>query len=166
MKRTRISYKARLLALLLCLCMLPALTACGESRETKRQVSAMNSVMTLTAYGKKAEAGLNAAEGVIVAMDAALDPELPNSTIYTINHSQGQNVTYGNLGSLVGDGHQHGREPEDHDSHALMREFNAIGEITGPHFEFQLNLRLLLRSQRQFERINMMQRLLSQSQLP
>ena len=77
MKRTRTSYKARLLALLLCLCMLPALTACGESRETKRQVSAMNSVMTLTAYGKKAEAGLNAAEGVIVAMDAALDPELP-----------------------------------------------------------------------------------------
>ena len=92
MKRTRISYKARLLALLLCLCMLPALTACGESRETKRQVSAMNSVMTLTAYGKKAEVGLNAAEGVIVAMDAALDPELPTSTIYTINHSQGQNV--------------------------------------------------------------------------
>ena len=92
MKRTRISYKIRLIAVLLCLCMLLPLCACGESRETKRQISAMNTIMTLTAYGKKAEAGLNAAEGVIVSMDAALDPELPNSTVYSINHSQGQNV--------------------------------------------------------------------------
>ena len=92
MKRTRISYKIRLIAVLLCLCLLLPLCACGESRETKRQISAMNTIMTLTAYGKKAEAGLNAAEGVIVSMDAALDPELPNSTVYSINHSQGQNV--------------------------------------------------------------------------
>ncbi len=92
MKRTRISYKRRLVALLLCLCMLFPLSACGESRETKRQVSAMNTIMTLSAYGRKAEAGLNAAEGVILSMDAALDPELPNSTVYGINHANGQNV--------------------------------------------------------------------------
>ena len=92
MKRTRISYKRRLAALLLCLCMLFPLSACGESRETKRQVSAMNTIMTLSAYGRKAEAGLNAAEGVILSMDAALDPELPNSTVYGINHANGQNV--------------------------------------------------------------------------
>ncbi len=92
MKLTRISYKQRVLAVLLCLCMALPLCACGEARMTQRQVPAMNTVMTLTAYGKKADAGLNAAEGVIVAMDAALDPEMPNSTVYAINHAQGQNV--------------------------------------------------------------------------
>ena len=54
-----------LLAALLCLCMILPLSACGESRMTQRQVSAMNTIMTLTAYGKKAEIGLNAAEGVM-----------------------------------------------------------------------------------------------------
>ena len=66
MKHTKISSK-RILAALLCLCMLLPLTACGESKMTQRQVSAMNTIMTLTAYGKKAEIGLNAAEGVILA---------------------------------------------------------------------------------------------------
>ena len=92
MKLTRTSYKRRLLAALLCVCMLLPLSACGESKMQQRQVQAMNTMMTLTAYGKKAEAGLAAAEGVIVAMDAALDPETPNSTVYAINHAQGQNV--------------------------------------------------------------------------
>ena len=95
MKHTRIRYrdtKRRLIALLLCAVMVFPLSACGETRMSQRQISAMNSAMTLTAYGKKAEIGLNAAEGVIVSMDAALDPEMPNSTVYAINHAQGQNV--------------------------------------------------------------------------
>ncbi len=91
MKHTRINYK-NILALLLCLCMLLPLSACGEAKMQQRQLTAMNTMMTLTAYGKKAEAGLRAAEGVIVAMDAALDPEMPNSTTYAINHANGQNV--------------------------------------------------------------------------
>ena len=57
MKLTRISYKQRVLAVLLCLCMALPLCACGEARMTQRQVPAMNTVMTMTAYGKKADAG-------------------------------------------------------------------------------------------------------------
>ena len=91
MKLTRINYKI-VLALLLALSTVFPLSACGEAKMQQRQLTAMNTVMTLTAYGKKAEAGLRAAEGVIVAMDAGLDPEMPNSTAYAINHANGQNV--------------------------------------------------------------------------
>lgn len=42
----------------------------------------MDTLMTLTAYGKKGEAGLAAAEAVITSMDKMLDPELPTSTVY------------------------------------------------------------------------------------
>lgn len=90
MKHTRIFYK--LTALLLCLAMPLALAGCGESRMEQKEVFAMDTVMTLTAYGKKAEAGLRAAEGVIHSMDDMLDPQLPTSTVYAINHAQGQDV--------------------------------------------------------------------------
>lgn len=68
--------------------------ACAAGRlrrdaETQREVYAMDTVMTLTAYGKKADAGLRAAESIISSMDAALDPELSTSTTYAINHAQG-----------------------------------------------------------------------------
>ena len=92
MKVTNISFKRRLLAGLLCLAMALALAACGEAKMEQKQIFAMDTIMTLTAYGKNREAGIKAAEGVILAMDAALDPELPTSTIYAINHAKGQNV--------------------------------------------------------------------------
>ena len=56
------------------------------------QIFAMNTSMTLTAYGKNAEAGLRAAEGVITSMSSMLDPDLPTSTTYAINHADGQNT--------------------------------------------------------------------------
>ncbi len=84
----------RLLALLLCLGLLPALSACGKmSSESSREVYAMDTVMTLTAYGPNAEAGLNAGESIIISMDAMLDPELDTSTVYRINHSFGSAVS-------------------------------------------------------------------------
>ncbi len=94
MKHTRIfSDRAkRCAALLLCLCMALALPACGENRKVTREIYAMDTVMTLTAYGDNAEAGLNAAESVIMAMDVMLDPELPTSTVYAINHANGSSV--------------------------------------------------------------------------
>ena len=89
-KRSRLCL--RLTAVLLCLALSLPLAACGETKMTQTQVFAMDTIMTLTAYGKNAEAGLKSAEGVILSMDAALDPELPTSTVYAINHANGENV--------------------------------------------------------------------------
>ena len=88
---TSFFYK-RLLAALLCLALVFPLTGCGESRMVQSQIFAMNTSMTLTAYGKNAEAGLRAAEGVITSMSSMLDPDLPTSTTYAINHADGQNT--------------------------------------------------------------------------
>ena len=82
----------RLTALILCLLLVLPLAACGENRREQREIYAMDTIMTLTAYGKNAEAGLNAAESVILAMDVMLDPELSTSTVYAINHANGQSV--------------------------------------------------------------------------
>ena len=82
----------RLTALILCLLLVLPLAACGENRREQREIYAMDTIMTLTAYGKNAEAGLNAAESVILAMDVMLDPELPTSTVYAINHANGASV--------------------------------------------------------------------------
>lgn len=79
----------RLAAAMLCLAALLPLTGCGETREAQSQVFAMDTVMTLTAYGKNGEAGLSAATDVITAMDAMLDPELSTSTVYKINNAEG-----------------------------------------------------------------------------
>ena len=95
MKHTRICFKRPLLrglCLLLCAALALPLAACGETKMEQRQVFAMDTIMTLTAYGKKAEAGLDAAEGVITSMDAMLDPDLPTSTTYAINHANGANT--------------------------------------------------------------------------
>lgn len=84
----------RPLALLLCLGMLLALSACGKmSAEYKKEVYAMDTVMTLTAYGPNAEAGLMAGESIIISMDAMLDPESETSVVYKVNHSFGASVS-------------------------------------------------------------------------
>lgn len=94
MKHTKIFSKRalRLTAFLLCLLMILPLAACGENRKQQREIYAMDTIMTLTAYGKKAETGLDAAESVILAMDVMLDPELSTSTVYAINHANGASV--------------------------------------------------------------------------
>lgn len=83
----------QLLAALLCVVLTLPLSACGETKMSQRQVFAMDTVMTLVAYGKRAEYGLNAAQGVILSMNDALDPDLPTSTTYAINHAGGSNVS-------------------------------------------------------------------------
>ena len=50
----------RLLALLLCCALVLPLSACGEAKSTTQQIFAMDTVMDLTAYGKKADDGINA----------------------------------------------------------------------------------------------------------
>ena len=84
---------ACIVALILCFATLLSLTACGASSNMEqKQIFAMDTVMTLTAYGKHAQEGLSAATSVINSMEALLDPELPTSTTYAINHANGSNV--------------------------------------------------------------------------
>lgn len=90
MKHTKICYK--FISALLCLVMLLPLAACGESKLYQRELFAMDTIMTISAYGNKGEAGLDAAQSIIQSMDANLDPELETSTTYAINHAQGTNV--------------------------------------------------------------------------
>ena len=77
----------RLLALLLCCALVLPLSACGEAKSTTQQIFAMDTVMDLTAYGKKADDGINAAISIINSMDTLLDPENERSKTYEINHA-------------------------------------------------------------------------------
>lgn len=88
----RLSLIKRTALLLLCLLSVLPLAGCGESRMVQTQTFAMNTSMTLTAYGKNAEAGLQAAVGVIQSMNSMLDPDIPTSTTYAINNANGANV--------------------------------------------------------------------------
>ena len=91
MRRTNLCFK-RVAAVFLCVAGILTLTACGSVNREQRQVVAMDTVMTLTAYGKNASAGLDAAASVIHSMNGELDPELPTSTTYAINHANGSAV--------------------------------------------------------------------------
>lgn len=79
------------LAILLLLCLLP-LAGCEDSGRQDVRIISMDTVMDLTAYGSNAQAGLSAATGVINALDAQLDPENPTSTVYAMNHAEGEAV--------------------------------------------------------------------------
>ena len=79
-------------ALALCLGLLLALPGCGSVTATEKQLFAMNSAVSIKAYGKSAEAGLESAASVINSLGVALDPKRDGSTAYTINNSQGQSI--------------------------------------------------------------------------
>ena len=82
----------RILCALLCALLMLPLAACGETKESRSVVFAMDTTMTLVAYGKNRESGLAAAESVLYSMDAMLDPEREGSTVWAINHANGENV--------------------------------------------------------------------------
>ena len=84
---------SRFVSFVLLLAALLSLSGCASAAAMEqKQIFAMDTVMTLTAYGKKAQDGLDAATSIINSMEALLDPELPTSTTYAINHSNGDNV--------------------------------------------------------------------------
>ena len=68
-------FTKRMIAAVLCVCMVLPLCACSSDKPEQKQIFAMDTVMTLTAYGKYAGEGINAAVGVINAMDDMLDPD-------------------------------------------------------------------------------------------
>ena len=85
-----ISTLTRMTALLLCLIMALVLGACGQEAESSQtQTFAMNTIITLTAYGKNREAGLDAAKSVIFSMDAMLDPQIDTSVVAAMNRANG-----------------------------------------------------------------------------
>lgn len=85
-------YTKRITALMLCFLLLLPLCACGEGEQQTRQVFAMDTIISLVAYGDNAETGLDAAAGVINSMDAYLDPDSESSYTYMINSAGGSNV--------------------------------------------------------------------------
>ena len=87
-------------SLLLCLALLLCLSGCGGVRKQQRELFAMDTVMLLTAYGKNAEAGLDAAENVIRELDALLSPERAGSAVYRLN--RGEAVSDGDVLALTG----------------------------------------------------------------
>lgn len=82
-------YISKICALVMALAMAFALTGCGEDERHDSQMTAMDTVMSLTAYGSEGEAGLSAASSVITALDSMLDPERQGSTVYNMNHAGG-----------------------------------------------------------------------------
>ncbi len=82
----------RLAILMLSAGMLLTCSGCGEAVEKQDTLSAMGTMITLTAYGKKADAGIAAAKSVIASTEAAVDPKLESSYTYQLNNAFGQAV--------------------------------------------------------------------------
>ncbi len=82
----------KIIALLLCAAMVLPLCACSGNEPVQKQMFAMDTVMTLTAYGKYANDGISAAVGVINAMDDMLDPDNEGSYTAQINSAEGKDV--------------------------------------------------------------------------
>lgn len=82
----------KICAVLLCLALMLPLCSCSASTSSQKQLFAMDTVMTLTAYGSNAQSGLDAAASVIGAMDAMLDPDSADSYTYLLNNANGEDV--------------------------------------------------------------------------
>ena len=82
-------------SVLLSLALLFSLCVCGDDAETQahKQIFAMDNIMTLTAYGKKGDAGVSAAESVINDLGTTLDPQSGDSTVYALDNADGKAVT-------------------------------------------------------------------------
>lgn len=82
-----------MIAALLCAALLLPFGGCVKKDDAfKKEIFSMDTVMSLTAYGKNGEAGLSAAENVINSMDTMLDPENDGSTVYALNNARGAAV--------------------------------------------------------------------------
>lgn len=82
----------RLLALSLAFFLL--LSGCSVSKESST-IFAMDTVMTLTAYGKHAKEGLSAAQAEINRLEKVLSVTREDSEVWAIDHSTGAPVTVG-----------------------------------------------------------------------
>lgn len=85
----------KILALLLAGSLTAALCACGGTADTQahKQLFAMDTIMTLTAYGKNGDAGIDAAETTINDLAAVLDPQTKGSAVNALDSAEGRPVT-------------------------------------------------------------------------
>ena len=81
--------RKRFLSLLLTALTVVSLTACGAEKPAVKTVYAMDTVMTLTAYGKNAEEAVAAAEEELYRLDQLLDRFAENSELAAINANAG-----------------------------------------------------------------------------
>ena len=76
----------RILPFLAALVLILSLTACGAGEQSwTRTVYTMDTVMNLTAYGKNADAALDSAEELLLALDRQLDRHSEESTVSALN---------------------------------------------------------------------------------
>ena len=69
-----------------------ALTSCSSNEPQSKSFFAMDTYMTITAYGENAEIALNQAEERVKELEKLWSVTDENSEIYAINHSNGENV--------------------------------------------------------------------------
>ena len=83
----------KLICLLLCAVLALGLAACGAEKVVTEEVSAMNALIDITAYGRHADKGISQDVSAFTSMEKLLDPELDTSKVYAINHAGGASVT-------------------------------------------------------------------------
>lgn len=84
----------KLIAAILCAALIFALPGCGKTQaQAHKQLFAMDTIMTLTAYGDKADAGVQAATDVITGLEKELDPEIEGSAVNAMDKAGGSGVT-------------------------------------------------------------------------
>lgn len=82
----------KLLSIVFALAMLLSLSACGEGSSAGKVVYAMDTVMNLTAYGKKDVTALDEAEGELIRLDQWLNRHSESSEISALNQLAGEPV--------------------------------------------------------------------------
>ena len=80
----------RLISLAFALALILSLTACGAPKMAQSSIFAMDTYMTLVAYGDKAQDALAEAGRAINALEQQLSRTRENSDVWCINHGGGQ----------------------------------------------------------------------------
>lgn len=101
--KTKLFAMLLVLSFLLCGCSEKASESAGinDTPKATKNIFAMNTYITLTAYGENAEPALTDAESKIKELDSLLSVTDVNSEIYALNHSVGMPVTVSNTTSEI-----------------------------------------------------------------
>lgn len=76
---------------LLCTAILIGITGCGKNA-TETSISALNTVIKISAYGSNAKKGISDASDIINALNTQLDTSNPSSSISRVNDAEGKEI--------------------------------------------------------------------------